>query len=164
TMGVHNGTHVDGPGHTRDVEAPIGHESLEPFVGPARVIHAVGTAALDAGLLDGIDVVHTPRLLFRSRESVDATVFPHGFAGLTPALARRLVEAGAVLVGTDAPSVDPEGSEALEAHRILGEGGVAILENAVLDAVPEGDYLLVAAPLKLTEADSSPVRAVLLEL
>src|SRR5512138_1429866 len=51
TMGVHNGTHVDGPGHTRDVEAPIGREALEPFVGPARVIHALGTAGLDAGLL-----------------------------------------------------------------------------------------------------------------
>ncbi len=163
TMGVHNGTHVDGPGHTRDVEAPIGLEPLWRFIGPARVIHALGATALDAGLLDEADVSRTPRILLRSRRQVDPRAFPQTFAGLTPALARRLVEQGAVLVGTDAPSVDPHGAAELEAHRILMEGGVAILENLVLDDVAEGEYTLVALPLKLTEADSSPVRAVLLE-
>ena len=39
-----------------------------------------------------------------------------------------------------------------------------VLENLVLDAVPEGDYELIALPLKLTTADASPVRAVLREL
>ncbi len=163
TMGVHNGTHVDGPGHTRDVEAPIGLEPLWRFIGPARVIHALGAEALAAGLLDDADVSRTPRILLRSRRQVDPRTFPQTFAGLTPELARRLVERGAALVGTDAPSVDPHAAAELEAHRILMEGGVAILENLVLDAVAEGEYTLVALPLKLTEADSSPVRAVLLE-
>ena len=40
-------------------------------------------------------------------------------------------------------------------------GGVRVLENLVLDAVPEGDYELIALPLKLVHADASPVRAVL---
>lgn len=163
TLGVHNGTHVDGPGHTRDIDAPIGLEPLQPYVGPARVIHALGSPSLGAGLLDGIDVGRTPRILFRSRRQVDPRAFPADFAGLTPELARRLVARGALLVGTDAPSVDAEGATELEAHRILGEGGVAILENIVLDEVPPGEYVLVALPLKLTEADSSPVRAVLVE-
>ncbi|MGH7507289.1 MAG: hypothetical protein ACRELX_16665, partial [Longimicrobiales bacterium] len=47
-------------------------------------------------------------------------------------------------------------------HHILHAGHVAILENLVLSAVPPGRYTLIALPLKLTEADSSPVRAVLL--
>ncbi len=163
TLGVHSGTHVDGPGHTRDVHAPIGQEPLEPYIGPARVIDAAGAGALGAELLDGVDLQRTPRILLRSRHQVDASAFPHGFAALTLDLARRLVASGALLVGTDAPSVDPEGSEELEAHRILAAGGVAILENVVLDAVPAGEYVLVALPLRLAEADSSPVRAVLLE-
>ena len=33
-----------------------------------------------------------------------------------------------------------------------------------LDDVPEGDYELIALPLKLTSADASPVRAVLRSL
>jgi hypothetical protein len=39
-----------------------------------------------------------------------------------------------------------------------------VLENLVLDDVPEGDYELIALPLKLVSADASPVRAVLREL
>ena len=38
-----------------------------------------------------------------------------------------------------------------------------MLENLVLDDVPEGDYELIALPLKMTSADASPVRAVLRE-
>ena len=34
----------------------------------------------------------------------------------------------------------------------------------LLDDVPEGDYELIALPLKLTCADASPVRAILREL
>jgi arylformamidase len=42
--------------------------------------------------------------------------------------------------------------------------GLRVLENLVLDGVPEGDYELIALPLKLAAADASPVRAVLREL
>jgi arylformamidase len=38
---------------------------------------------------------------------------------------------------------------------------MAILEGLVLAHVPEGDYELIALPLKLTGFDASPVRAVL---
>jgi len=42
--------------------------------------------------------------------------------------------------------------------------GLRVLENLVLDDVPEGDYELIALPLKLMQADASPVRAVLRKL
>jgi kynurenine formamidase len=45
------------------------------------------------------------------------------------------------------------------AHAVTG--GLRVLENLVLDEVAEGDYELIALPLKLVEADASPVRAVL---
>ena len=41
---------------------------------------------------------------------------------------------------------------------------MAILEGLVLDGVPDGDYELIALPLKLATLDASPVRAVLREL
>ena len=66
------------------------------------------------------------------------------------------------LVGTDAPSVDPYDSADLPAHRALAEAGVAILENLLLDHVPPGPYRLLALPLRLEDADASPVRALLL--
>jgi arylformamidase len=38
---------------------------------------------------------------------------------------------------------------------------MAILEGIVLDDVPDGDYELIALPLKLQGMDASPVRAIL---
>jgi arylformamidase len=46
----------------------------------------------------------------------------------------------------------------------LLERNVRVLENLCLDAVPEGDYELIALPLKWMHCDASPVRAVLREL
>jgi len=39
-----------------------------------------------------------------------------------------------------------------------------VLENLVLDDVDEGDYELIALPLRLATADASPVRAILRSL
>ena len=42
--------------------------------------------------------------------------------------------------------------------------GMAILVGRVLVGVPEGDYELIALPLKLVGFDASPVRAILRDL
>ena len=52
-------------------------------------------------------------------------------------------------------------SKTLESHQVIRRLGLRVLENLVLDDVPEGDYELIALPLKLMTADASPVRAVL---
>ena len=62
------------------------------------------------------------------------------------------------------PAVDPADSKTLPSHQQLFQHGLRVLENLVLDDVPEGDYELIALPLKLMTADASPVRAVLREL
>jgi arylformamidase len=59
--------------------------------------------------------------------------------------------------------MDEATSKTLDSHRILADGGVATLENLDLTGVQPGEYTLIALPLKLLEADSSPVRAVLIE-
>jgi len=115
-----------------------------------------GAGAQDLGLAGA-------RLLFRTRARVNAREFPAAFAAFDPGFARRLAAAGVRLVGTDAPSVDTVDSKTLDAHRAFAAGGVAILENVVLDDLAPGPYVLIALPLKLVEADSSPTRAVLLD-
>jgi arylformamidase len=60
--------------------------------------------------------------------------------------------------------VDPGDSGALPAHHQLLQHDMRVLENLVLDEVPEGDYELIALPLKLMLADASPVRAILRSL
>jgi arylformamidase len=66
-----------------------------------------------------------------------------------------------LLVGIDTASIDPANSKDLPSHQVVRRRDLRVLENLVLDAVPEGDYELIALPLKLMDADASPVRAVL---
>jgi len=162
TLSVHTGTHADGGYHVSANGSRAGELPLNAFLGRARVIDARGRA-LDEDIVGSIDLGSTERVLFRTRDAVDESNFPENFEAPTVGLARKLVAAGVRLIGSDAPSMDEFHSKTLEAHHILVAGGVAILENLVLTNVPEGEYTLVALPLKLVEADSSPVRAVLIE-
>jgi arylformamidase len=76
----------------------------------------------------------------------------------------HLADRGVKLIGIDSASIDPADSKALPCHQVIRLRGLRVLENLLLDAVPEGDYELIALPLKLSTADASPVRAVLREL
>mgnify|MGYP002140096540 CR=1 FL=1 len=83
------------------------------------------------------------------------------FAALAPETINLLATNNVALVGIDTPSVDPASSQDLPAHRQLLRHQLRVLENLVLDAVPQGDYELIALPLKLMQCDASPVRAIL---
>mgnify|MGYP000323067230 CR=1 FL=1 len=82
-------------------------------------------------------------------------------AAYAPETVERLAQLGVQLIGIDTASIDPADSKALPSHQRLLALDLRVPENLVLDAVPAGDYELIALPLKLTEADASPVRAVL---
>ena len=160
---VHAGTHADGPYHVLEDGARIGDAPLDAFLGPAHLVDAGGLESIEADWL----AAHLPpgaeRILFRTGCWRDPAIFPARFPAPTPDAARLLVERGIRLVGTDAPSVDPYDSPDLPAHRVLLRAGMGILENLLLDGIRPGAYDLIALPLRLADADSSPVRAILLE-
>lgn len=162
-MSAHTGTHADGPFHLCEDGARIGAAPLDAFLGPALLVDARGRE-LDAAWAREVVASSPARVLVRTGAWDDPDVFPTRFAAPTGEAARILVDAGVRLLGTDAPSVDPFDSEELPAHRVLCAAGVAILENLLLDDVPPGAWELIALPLRLEEADASPVRAVLRSL
>jgi arylformamidase len=161
-MSAHTGTHADGPFHVCDDGARIGAAPLDAYLGPAVLVDVGPRGRIDAALVEGVLAGGgIERVLFRTGCWTDPAAFPTDFPAPEPDAARALVEAGVRLVGTDAPSVDPFDSADLATHRVLGAGGVAILENLHLAGVPAGRWELIALPLRLTDADASPVRAVL---
>lgn len=161
-MSPHTGTHADGPFHMLADGVMIGAAPLDAYVGPARVVDAAGRASLDAAWARGVLAGGAPeRLLVRTGAWTDPAVFPTRFAALNEEAVRMLVDAGLRLFGTDAPSPDPFESQELTAHHVLLGAGAGILENVALDGVPPGEYELIALPLRLVEAEASPVRAVL---
>lgn len=160
TLSPHTGAHADAPLHYAADGASAGALALEPYLGPCRVIHCIGCGPLvlpaDLGpALDGLP----PRVLVRTRAR--ATQAWDAFSAYAPETLSLLASRGVRLVGIDTPSVDPGDSSALPAHHQLLQHDMRVLENLVLDDVPEGDYELIALPLKLMLADASPVRAIL---
>jgi arylformamidase len=162
TTTPHVGAHADAPLHYDPQGASIGAVDLDAYLGPCRVIHAIGSGPLvtwDA-------IAHAaaglpPRVLVRTYERVPVDCWDAQLAAFDAATIERLADAGVRLVGIDTASIDPAESKDLPSHQAIRRRGLRVLENLVLDDVPEGDYELIALPLKLMTADASPVRAVL---
>jgi arylformamidase len=106
--------------------------------------------------------VTAERVLFKtSAGALSDDKWPDSITPIDAETTRALSSQGVVLVGTDAPSVDPLDSTALPAHHALLDADVVNLEGLRLGHVPAGRYYLMAFPLKLSAADAAPVRAVL---
>lgn len=165
TFSTHSGAHADAPFHYDPAGKTAEAMDLTRYLGPCRVIdarHAQGRVARAdiAAVLDDLP----PRVLFRTFARFDLDAWPEAFTTLEADLVEALADLGVVLVGVDAPSIDPETSKDLPAHNAVRRRGLSILEGLVLDDVPFGDYELIALPLPLVGQDASPVRAVLREM
>ena len=166
TFSPHTGAHADAPLHYDPQGAAIGTLALEPFLGLCRVIHAIDCGPLiEWGHLGAAVQGALPaRVLVRTRPQAAVDHWDSRFSAFAPTTLEYLADLGVRLVGIDTPSVDPANSPHLPCHQVLRQRQMRVLENLVLDEVPEGDYELIALPLKLTTADASPVRAVLRSL
>ena len=165
TLSPHVGAHADAPLHYDAAGAAIGGVALEPYLGVCRVIHAIACGPL----VEWRHVAHAlhqlpPRVLLRTYEHTPQDRFDDALCALAPETIEHLADCGVVLIGIDTASIDPAASKTLPSHQAVRRRGLRVLENLVLDDVPEGDYELIALPLKLMKADASPVRAILREL
>jgi arylformamidase len=165
TLSPHTGAHADAPLHYGDEGAAIGALALDAYLGRCRVIHAIGRGPLvlmqhlQHALLN-----LPPRVLVRTYAKAPLDRFDGALPAYAPETVHQLADLGVQLIGIDSASIDPADSKSLDSHQVIRQRGLRVLENLLLDDVPEGDYELIALPLKLTSACASPVRAVLREL
>ena len=162
TLSPHTGAHVDAPLHYSPDGAPIGEVSLDIYMGPCRVLHCLDSGALVepeqlAGRLGQVP----ERVLLRTYRQAPLDTWDSDFTAVAKATVDLLAGLGVRLIGIDTPSLDPQTSKTMDAHNAIARHGMAILEGIVLDDVPEGDYELIALPLRFANLDASPVRAIL---
>ncbi|MBQ2250366.1 MAG: cyclase family protein [Lachnospiraceae bacterium] len=152
-MCAHNGTHVDAPFHFVRDGKTIDEVGLEPFVGSAYVAEHEGVVTAEDAkfMLQKAEGDAAKRLLIK------------GDAEVSLEAAEVFAKAGLLLVGNESQTVGPEDAP-MAVHLVLLKAGVALLEGIRLEQVPEGTYLLNAAPLNLGGADGAPCRAVLIKL
>ncbi len=164
TMTTHLGAHCDAPSHYDPQGVAIDAVALTTYIGPCRVIHCIGEKLVEphhiANALEGTP----PRVLIRTYRQAPQTTWDDQFCAISPATITLLAQHGVALIGVDTPSLDPQTSKTLAAHHTVKVHKMAILEGIVLDDIAEGDYELIALPLKLHGMDASPVRAILRSL
>jgi len=152
SMNSHTGTHCDAFSHFLRDGATIDEMALTHYYGACRVISPPENTLI------------TRELLLGKIEGADRIVLHTGGGGfLAKSGAELLIESGVITVVTDALSISPLDNEA-EIHRLLLGAGIAIVENVVLDGVPDGEYTLSALPIKLGDCDGAPVRAILVSI
>jgi arylformamidase len=164
TMTPHLGAHADSPSHYHPEGCDIATRDLDFFLGRCQVIHvdlAPGERILPEHLQG--KKIEAERVLFRTLSFPDPNHWRDDFNSLSPELIAWLAKHSVKLVGLDTPSVDPANDKELKSHNAIYKNDMAVLEGLVLDHVHEGFYFLIALPLKIKNADASPVRAILLE-
>ena len=148
-MCMHNGTHMDAPLHFLPGGSDITEFPPEVYFGPCVVVE-VGTEMITGAFVEEYFPRNAKRILVKS----------NGKAVFHESAASELSHMGYVLVGTDAMTVEPDGSDG-RTHRMFMVDNIALLENLDLSEVVPGDYFLSAAPLKISGAEAAPVRALL---
>ena len=165
TISSHCGTHVDAPYHFVNDELSIERVPLDIYLGPATVVTVRQQAGpLTVADFPDMDWDKVERLLVHSVASdYPLDQFFAEYVYPSPELADFMGEKGIILYGSDAASMDTVDSDTLPGHHALQRNGILILENLALAGVPDGEYELIALPLKIKGGDGSPVRAILRE-
>jgi len=184
----HGGTHLDAPAHFSEQGQTAEAIPPERFVGPGVVIDVSPRCAGDPECTVGVADVRAfesrhgripegaivlLRTGFGERwpdraaylgtdERGAAAVAKLRFPGLDAEAARFLAEERRIdAVGIDTASIDPGRSTHFEAHRVLADRGVPILENvASLGELPATSFTVVALPMKIGGGSGGPLRIV----
>lgn len=167
-ISVHTGTHIDAPFHFESDGIGMDQIPLDSLIGPCRLLDMTDLAEgqeIDRVHLEQLDLEGITRLLFKTRNSrwwaqKDHT-FHKNFVALSAEAAHYLVGLDIKLVGIDYLSIEKFDNPGHPTHHVLLKNNVVILESLNFNAVPPGDYELIALPLPLIGADGAPTRAIL---
>lgn len=160
---MHTGTHIDAPLHFVYQGGTMNDIPLTKLVRPVKVIdltyvvNKIGVDDLDETLIQKGDFI-----LFKTRNSFE-DILENEFVYISSAAAKRLAELEIEGVGLDALGVERDQPDHGTHHAILG-AGIIIIEGLALAEVPQGEYFMIAAPLKVDQLEAAPTRVLLTEL
>lgn len=164
-MDSHLGTHLDAPLHFVNEGRPLQEIDLDKLIGKAWVAEIRDTKIITAANLEAADIpADCRRLLLKTDNQFywqeKLTTFQEDFCAIDKDAAQWIVDKGIVLVGIDYLSIQ-RFQDGPETHQVLLNAEIVIVETLNLQEVTPGLYELICLPLKLTDIEASPVRAVL---
>ncbi|WP_434564274.1 cyclase family protein [Thermoanaerobacterium thermosaccharolyticum] len=162
SMDMHTGTHFDAPLHMIQGGDTIDHFDLTKAVSKCKVLDFTNVDdKITAEDLKNKDIESGEFVLLKTKNSYDDS-FNFNFVFLDSSGAEYLKEKNVIGVGTDGLGIE-RAQPNHETHKTLLANGITIIEGLRLKDVDEGEYTLIAAPLKIDGAEAAPARALLLE-
>lgn len=162
-MDAHTGTHIDAPLHFVYGGKTLDQIPIEQLIRKVKVIDLSNIEHVilpehfgDHGISRG-DFV-----LLKTLNSIEP-ILEQEFVYISGPAAQALVDLGVVGVGIDALGVERDQPDHAT-HMALLSAGVIIIEGLRLGNVPAGEYLMIAAPLKVLGVEAAPARVILTDL
>ena len=169
----HCGTHMDAPVHFGVGKQAIDMLPVEKLMGPAWV---VDVRPISPRALIGVEHMRSIADRFQAGQSILVCTgwsdhygqdrYREELPRISLELAKWCADSGVQMLGVEPPSVaDINNMEELTAvHKILFEGGVIVVEGlANLASLRTTQVTFIALPLRISEGDGSPARALAIE-
>ena len=163
TMYSHTGTHMDAPSHMLYDGKNLDDFDISHFLGPCLVIDC-SSLSRDITLehIKKYDLKNIDFLLLRTGwdKYWGQEQYFSDFPALTLEAAEYLARQSLKGIGVDCISVDLMENSDFQVHKTLLKEDMIMIENLkALDQI-EDNMILQAMPLKIKQADGSPIRAI----
>ncbi len=169
-MVLHSGTHIDAPNHIIANTKALDHFPLEKFIGPALVIKCDKIKAIDLPFLKNFEekIKKSEFILFYTgwQHNWHSDKYFEDCPTLNRDSATWLTQFKLKGIGFDSFSVDSivpaekVTPETLPNHHILLGKEILLIENLTnLDQLPDDIFQFQCFPIKVENADGSPIRA-----
>lgn len=161
-LDVHTGTHIDAPLHMVVDGDTFESVPLESLVGQAKLFDLTDVEdGISKADLEKFEIEKGDFILLKTKNSFEEE-FNFDFIYLAKDGAEYLAEIGVRGVGIDTLGIE-RSQEGHPTHKTLFAEKIIIIEGLRLKEVEQGEYFMVAAPLKIEGTDASPARVLLFE-
>ncbi|MBN2853740.1 MAG: cyclase family protein [Clostridia bacterium] len=161
-MDIHTGTHIDAPFHMINQGDTIEKINLENLITTCYVLDMTfcsGKITKDDLLKKKIRAQSF--ILLKTGNSYESE-FNSEFVYLDSSGAAYLSSLSLKGIGIDGLGIE-RAQKNHDTHHILMEKNIIIIEGLRLEEVDEGEYKMIALPLKIKGADGAPARIVLIK-
>lgn len=161
-MNLHTGTHIDRSLHMIPDGTTVESLDLKQVVAPCTVIDLTTVQErIGREDLENKDIRENTFVLLKTRNSLE-DILESDFVYVDKTGAEFLKSRKILGVGIDSLGIERSQPDH-ETHIQLLGSDIVILEGLRLKGVPEGEYLLSAAPILIEGVEAAPVRAYLIQ-
>lgn len=160
-MDLHTGTHADAPFHMLKSGRKLSQVPLEKFIGRCRILDLTNVKGkITENELKKFEINEGDIILIKTKNKI-GDKFDMRFPFIDKTGALHLAKKKIKTLGVDSLGVERDQPDH-DTHKTLLGNNIAIIEGLELSGIRQGEYFLIALPLKIS-ADAAPLRAVLLE-